>query len=222
MGRAGGVGEGGTPTAAAVKEEQPSVSLLLGPGPPASCPGPPASMRNHAASRDLGRGTGRCAFTQGSKPPWLWGLKFPLCPQRHQIHNSGANTGQWKFKKREKKSHLERGGEEAAFYLAATWLSLTAVPALLPWRCWWSQFCPGPTSFCQFRWRFYDFSMLDGTSLEVQTSGLWLACRASISISQFWSDRLDSGLVLGSARPLSWCTEGRVLGRGPTTSRGLP
>ena len=28
--------------------------------------------------------------------------------------------------------------------------------------------------------------------------------------------------VLGSDWPLSWCTEGRVLGRGPTTSRGLP
>ena len=36
------------------------------------------------------------------------------------------------------------------------------------------------------------------------------------------TEELDSGLVLGSDCPLSWCTEGRVLGRGPTTSQDLP
>lgn len=101
----GGVGEGGTPTAAAAKKEQPSVSLLLGPGSPASCPGPPASVRNHPASRDLGWGTRGCAFTQGSKPPWLWelsshsvprGSRFITMEQKQDSAGRAARGAAWK------------------------------------------------------------------------------------------------------------------------------
>lgn len=110
-GRGGG---GGTPTAAAVKKEQPSVSLLLGPGSPASCPGPPASVRNHPASRDLGWGTGGCAFTQGSKPPWLWGLSSHSVPRgsrfitMEQKQDSAGRAGGGG-------SHLERGEKQQHF-----------------------------------------------------------------------------------------------------------
>lgn len=87
-GAGGGVGKRGTPTAAAVKEEQPSVSLLLGPG-------PPASMRNHPLQGPK-PGHWRMCIHSGPQASLALGAKFPLCPQRHQIHNNGAKTGQWR------------------------------------------------------------------------------------------------------------------------------
>lgn len=219
-GRGGG---GGTPTAAAVKKEQPSVSLLLGPGSPASSPGPPASVRNHPASRDLGWGTEGCAFTQGSKPPWLWGLSSHSVPRgsrfitMEQKQDSAGQAGGGG-------SRLERGGEAAAFYLAPTWLCLTAIPSLpcCSGRCWWPQFCPGPTSFCQVRGRFYGFSVLDGASLEVQTPGLWPACWALISISRFWSDRLDSGWTLALTGHCPGAQREECCGGVPPPPRAFP
>ena len=102
------------------------VSLLLGPGPPPEPwvpvlgPGSPASVRNHAASRDLGRGTGRCAFTRESEFPWLRGLSSRSVPRGATFITVEQKQDSGNFKKRKKKSHLERGGEAAAFYLAAT------------------------------------------------------------------------------------------------------
>ena len=38
----------------------------------------------------------RMCIHSGQQASLALGAKFPLCPQRHQIHNNGAKTGQWR------------------------------------------------------------------------------------------------------------------------------
>ena len=61
--------------------------------PPGPCP--PASMRNHPLQGPK-PGHWRMCIHSGPQASLALGAKFPLCPQRHQIHNNGAKTGQWR------------------------------------------------------------------------------------------------------------------------------
>lgn len=93
----------------------------------------PWSSRLHEESpciQGLRPGHWTMCIHSGGQASLAPGAKFPLCPQTHQIHNSGAKTGQWKLKKRKKEKPLRKGRRSRSILFGG---HLT-IPALLSWE----------------------------------------------------------------------------------------